>query len=248
MKKILFLLFFPTLVFGQSFQSLHSPIGTDSLWLKYLQIYESSSLISPISIYQDNTNENLEIDGSVDISGSFEAGSLKVPADGAHTDGDVISVLNDNGSTFIVDTSANTTVSGEIINNDILKIKNSTSGGTGASRTVTFEVVDNNGDDAYDGTRRHVVHIWSSTSEYGSPGKLALVSIGNLTKGTKIYTPFALNWNPEGTVDHVLTDADGVIEFTITSTGASGLTNQWFMVEIQGTVWTFAIEMFNSAS
>lgn len=184
MKFLAILLLLPTLLWSQDFSVDQTPIGTDSIWLRYINPGTGIQIVG--KIYNDN---------------------LLQPFDGSGA-------------------------------------------GSGSSRTILirFEKLD---DDTVSSAKYNLCRIWASTTAYGQPAKLSLVTIADLTGTTYSFGlggSWTQAWSPETQLETVRTDASGQLTFTITSTGIAGLTDQFINIEIQGIVYSFSFQMFNSAS
>ena len=184
MKNLLYLLLFlPAVGFAQGFEVDQNALGTDSLWVTY---------INP---------------------------------------------------------GAGIKIVGKIYNDNFLQPFDGSGAGSGSSRTILIRFEKLN-DDTVSSAKYNLCRIWASTTAYGQPAKLSLVTIGDLTGTTYSFGlggMWTQAWSPEIQLETVRTDASGQITFTVTSTGIAGLTDQFINIEIQGIVYSFSFQMFNSA-
>lgn len=146
---------------------------------------------------------------------------------------------------YLEATQTNLIVRGTVANDGLVMPVDESPAGTPGSRTIMIRFKQLNGDSLVS-TGRYMFRVWASTTEFGTHGKIGLVTIGNLTSGTRVYSSYAQNWNIENTLDWVMTDANGYISFVMSSTGNSGGSNQWIMIEIQGRVYSFGYSMYDA--
>jgi hypothetical protein len=102
MKKLLFLLLFPAITYGQ-FDSTSSQIP-DSISLKFIQINADAGLTSAVNLYQDENNENLVVTNGAVFTGRLQSTYLWMPEGAQHDTGDVLSI-NPVSGPFTIDTA-----------------------------------------------------------------------------------------------------------------------------------------------
>jgi hypothetical protein len=102
MKKLLLLLLFPAITYGQ-FDSTSSQIP-DSVSLKFIQFKANSSLTSTVNLYQDENNENLVVTNGAAFNGRLQSNVLWMPEGAAHDTGDMLSI-NPVSGPFSIDTA-----------------------------------------------------------------------------------------------------------------------------------------------
>lgn len=113
-----------------------------------------------------------------------------------------------------------------------------TVGGSDSTRTITIKCRKFNGSDS--ANNRMVVHWWTSTSAYGTPGFLAgdLGFTPSLTAGTSL-TTLSLS-----ALNTTLTDSNETITVSITSSNNDNQQTFYFMAEVQGIVYGTSTTIF----
>jgi hypothetical protein len=80
---------------------------------------------------------------------------------------------------------------------------------------------------------RQLIHWWTSTSQFGAASAISAQTY-TIASGSQVVV------NTTGSINHAVTDSNGVFALRLSNSGTAPTTTIWFHTEVQGIIYSLS--------